>query len=241
MTTNPSPALLALETSGAACGVALAWQGHYFVDTDEQPLQHATRLAPMIRQILEEAGASPSHLQAVAVSLGPGSYTGLRIGLATAKGLCQVIGCPLIGISTFQILRLTALRKYAERHPEWIVLAIASKRDYLYLAAFNKEGNPLFSIENYHYTSWDSLVGGIPWTSTIVVGSGAQSLIEKLKTEPLIMDVNLQPEASEALELALEAFQAKTFVSLHDTEPLYLSGFQPLKSIGSPLKPPSHF
>lgn len=241
MTAIISPAVLALETSGAACSVALAWQGRHIVDTDERPLQHATRLAPMIRRILLEAGACPSHLQAVAVSLGPGSYTGLRIGLATAKGLCQVVGCPLIGISTFQILRLTALRKYREWHPEWIVLAIASKRDYLYLAAFNKEGNPLFSLENYHFSTWDSLLTRIPWTSTVVVGSGALTLVEKLKTEPLIMDVNLQPGAVEALDLALQAFQAKAFTSLHDTEPIYLSGFQPVKSARSSLEPPSHF
>lgn len=241
MAADAPPAVLALETSGAACSVALAWQGRYYWDTEEQPFQHAALLAPMISQVLERAGANPAQLQAVAVSLGPGSYTGLRIGLATAKGLCQVVGCPLIALSTFQILRLTALRKYGTRHTEWIVLAVASKRDHLYLAAFNNEGIPLFPTENYPSSLWDSLLAPIPWSSAMVVGSGALTLTEKLTMEPLIMDMNLQPGAAEALDLALQAFQDKAFTSLHDTEPIYLSGFQPVKSVGSPLEPPPHF
>jgi len=97
--------LLSLETSTQACSVALHNAGVLIASREmETPRSAASHLAIMIQQVLIEAGKKPTDLQGVVVAEGPGSYTGLRIGIATAKGLCYALDIPLISINTLDLL-----------------------------------------------------------------------------------------------------------------------------------------
>ena len=113
-TTITAP-LLAIETSGSACSVALAMSdavagslpAHEILATSHG---HATALAPMIARIARAAGVELTALKAIAVSCGPGGFTGIRVGLATARAMALAIGCPIVGIGDFQALAATAAR-----------------------------------------------------------------------------------------------------------------------------------
>jgi tRNA threonylcarbamoyladenosine biosynthesis protein TsaB len=109
---SPALPLLAIETTGSACSVALqtiAGQppAHEIVATSHG---HAAALAPMIARLAKAAGVDLKTLKAVAVSCGPGGFTGIRVGLATARAMALAIGCPVIGIGSFQALAATAAR-----------------------------------------------------------------------------------------------------------------------------------
>lgn len=104
--------ILSLETSTDICSVAIHHDGELLSDiTIREPQAHAARLAPLIHQLLRETGRSPRDLQAIAISSGPGSYTGLRIGTSTAKGLCFALGIPLIAVPTLQLLAFDFIRR----------------------------------------------------------------------------------------------------------------------------------
>ncbi|HSE73256.1 MAG TPA: tRNA (adenosine(37)-N6)-threonylcarbamoyltransferase complex dimerization subunit type 1 TsaB [Dongiaceae bacterium] len=109
---SPALPLLAIETTGSACSVALqtiAGQppAHEIMATSHG---HAAALAPMIARLAKAAGVDLKTLKAVAVSCGPGGFTGIRVGLATARAMALAIGCPVIGIGSFQALAATAAR-----------------------------------------------------------------------------------------------------------------------------------
>ena len=106
--------LLHIETSAETCSVALSRDGQcVFERVSPQQMNHAASVSGYIQEALAEAKALGEKVQAVAVSAGPGSYTGLRIGFSTAKGLCYGMGVPLIAIPTLEILA-AALRKTTE-------------------------------------------------------------------------------------------------------------------------------
>ncbi len=102
--------IILIETSTALCSVALAEDGvctHY--KASPEPRAHAAMTAPFVKDILDEAGLKVSDCDAVCVSKGPGSYTGLRVGSSTAKGLCFGAGIPLIAVGTLEVLAAQAL------------------------------------------------------------------------------------------------------------------------------------
>src|SRR5690606_26392897 len=97
--------ILCIETSTDVCSVALTAGGAVVAAAEIREAQaHASRLAPLIQEVMAAAGIGYGDLSAVAVSKGPGSYTGLRIGTSTAKGLCYALNIPLIGIGTLDLL-----------------------------------------------------------------------------------------------------------------------------------------
>lgn len=119
--------LLAIDTAGSACSVAL-WAegkvlGHEIAATQHG---HAVALAPMVERVAAGSGIALTQLGAVAVSCGPGGFTGMRVGLATARALALAVGCPAIGIGSFQALAATALRSGG--HPNGPMLAVLDSR-----------------------------------------------------------------------------------------------------------------
>ena len=98
--------ILCLETSTTNCSVAVAVDGRIIAlqEDNNNQYSHAEKLHPFIDQVLAKSGTLKSSLEAIAVSKGPGSYTGLRIGVSAAKGLCFAIDVPLIAIPTLEAL-----------------------------------------------------------------------------------------------------------------------------------------
>ncbi|MFV1981642.1 MAG: tRNA (adenosine(37)-N6)-threonylcarbamoyltransferase complex dimerization subunit type 1 TsaB, partial [Rhodothermia bacterium] len=97
--------LLSIDTAGSACAVALSTPDDLLaVRVLREPRIHSAKLVPLIREVVEDAGFQTRDIDAVAVSKGPGSYTGLRIGVSTAKGLAFGLDIPLVGVATFEAL-----------------------------------------------------------------------------------------------------------------------------------------
>lgn len=126
--------LLAIDTAGAACSVALWAEGavlaHEIVATQHG---HAVTLAPMLDRLAAANSLDLKALGAVAVSCGPGGFTGMRVGLATARALALAIGCPAIGIGSFQALAATAMRS-GGHHGASVLAVLDSRREELFAA-----------------------------------------------------------------------------------------------------------
>ena len=107
---------LLIETATQVCSVVLASEGRILARRDSDvPNAHSTRLSVFIQEVLDESRLTPRDLGAVCVSAGPGSYTGLRIGVSSAKGICYALGIPLVSVPT--LLSMAAL--YYRQHPEY--------------------------------------------------------------------------------------------------------------------------
>lgn len=145
-TTITAP-LLAIETSGSACSVALAVSdasdgrppAHEIMATSHG---HATALAPMIARIARAASVELTALQAIAVSCGPGGFTGIRVGLATARAMALAIGCPVVGIGSFQALAATAARSGGPLAARNLVV-LDSRRSELFAVELGADLTPL--------------------------------------------------------------------------------------------------
>jgi tRNA threonylcarbamoyladenosine biosynthesis protein TsaB len=134
--TSITAPVLAIETSGSACSVALSMPGagagrppaHEIMATSHG---HATALVPMIARIARAAGVELTALKAIAVSCGPGGFTGIRVGLATARAMTLAIGCPIVGIGSFHALAATAARSGGALAPRNLVV-LDSRRSELF-------------------------------------------------------------------------------------------------------------
>lgn len=140
-TSKENRTVLAMDTAGAACSVALWRDGRVQAKRFEPMLRgQSERLIPMIQDIMSEAKARFSELDAIAVTVGPGGFTGVRIGLATARGLALACRRPVIGISNFLALAAAACGEAAQGR--WLAVLIDAKRRDLYAQAFDAELRP---------------------------------------------------------------------------------------------------
>jgi tRNA threonylcarbamoyladenosine biosynthesis protein TsaB len=139
----PLMPMLAIETAGSACSVALR------ISADQPPAHeimatshgHATALVPMIQRLAKSTDIDLRSLKAIAVSCGPGGFTGIRVGLATARAMALATRCPIIGISSFQTLAATAARsgKLAARN----LVVLDSRRSDLFAVELDADLRPL--------------------------------------------------------------------------------------------------
>ena len=127
--------LLALDAAGASCSVAL-WRGGAVVAglLEAMPRGQSERLVPMVAEVMHRAGAGFATLDAVAVTRGPGGFTGVRIGLATARALALAWRLPLIGITCFEAVASAV--PPAERDAGTLVVVLDAKRSDVYVQAF---------------------------------------------------------------------------------------------------------
>jgi len=128
--------LLSIDTAGSACAVALSTSDDILaIRVVREPRSHSAKLVPLIREVVEDAGFQTRDIRAVAVSKGPGSYTGLRIGVSTAKGLAFGLDIPLVGVATFEALAWANLAglsaRLAPRTAHLLTTAV-SKRNEVY-------------------------------------------------------------------------------------------------------------
>jgi tRNA threonylcarbamoyladenosine biosynthesis protein TsaB len=133
------PLVLAFDTAGAACSVVVG-HGENVLAAEHQAMRHghAEALLPMIDRVMATAGLSPRDLDAVAVSVGPGGFTGIRAGLAAAHGLALAAGAQLIGVTSF-----AAVAAPAGQADTQLLVALDSRRDDYYVQFFAGSGEPL--------------------------------------------------------------------------------------------------
>ena len=139
--------ILLLETSAASLSAALSVNGTVTVKrVCTEPRQQASLAAPMVKEVLAEAGIPVSGCDAVCVSKGPGSYTGLRVGVSTAKGLCFGAGIPLLSVGTLDILVQPVIQD-GPKDLKYIVPMIDARRMEVYTAVFSPQGKQLSAVE----------------------------------------------------------------------------------------------
>ena len=154
--------ILNIETSGRICSVAITKDGavEYQLE-DHEGMKHAEVLAPFVEKCMEELKRKGDRLDAIAVSIGPGSYTGLRIGLSLAKGLAFSMDLPLIGVSTLQILAVKAMfRNFNYDGTELLVPMIDARRMEVFTGVYDFALNEIETpgAKILDETSWSDIL-----------------------------------------------------------------------------------
>lgn len=212
---SDSPVILCLETSSSRCSVALYKEGICHHLADEKTQNHAEVLMDMIQSVCQKAQIALKDLSAIAISGGPGSYTGLRIGSSTAKGLCFALDIPLIAISTLEALASQAV---AISDAEIVWPMIDARRMEVYHGLYDRSLNLLQPVTNAIVTEEDFKPDLTVGKKLVLCGDGAAKASEYLG----LTDLNIQTDASFLCNLAVKAFNNREFVDLGAYEPFYL-------------------
>lgn len=222
------PDILAIETATAWCSAALITDMGTFVRESNEPNAHSRELAVFIEELFREAGIDPSALRAVAVSMGPGSYTGLRIGVSTAKGLCYALDIPLIAVSTLQAMA-RGMQEYSSipstTRPVLFCPMIDARRMEVYTAIYDNQLKEVREIRaeilsEHSFSEW------LKDHTLIFAGDGAakaQPLLSSCEHAVFLPDFKLS--ARFILPLAVEKFTRSEFVDVAYFEPYYLKDF----------------
>ena len=209
-----TPHLSVVVSEGAQ---ALAWR------EDASPkLSHAERLNLFIKDVMEDAGLSLEAIDAVAVGIGPGSYTGLRIGLSAAKGLCFALDKPLIGMGTLEVLLAELTAKRMDLGPDDVLMPMVdARRMEVYTRRFDREGKPMDETA--------PLILDETWCGeretdrpTFVFGDGADKATELWERFPRIIHVpGIRPAVKGLARCAVERYAKKQFSDLAYLVPEY--------------------
>lgn len=221
--------ILNIETSTTVCSVALGRDGKSIALKElNDGYTHSENLTLFIRDILKEANVAFSAIDAIAVSKGPGSYTGLRIGVSTAKGLCFSLDKPLIGINTLQSMAsLKPLLKEEEILKDQFLFCpmIDARRMEVYCAFYDCSNREIRKTEAI-IVDENSFADILANYKVVFFGDGAEKCIEKLaQHKNAIFADNVFPSAKYMTTLAEQAFASSRFENLAYFEPYYLKEF----------------
>ena len=214
--------ILNIETSTKACSVALHKNGELIVCREDVTanFSHSEKLLKFISKLFSDARLSLSDLDAIAVSMGPGSYTGLRIGVSTAKGLCYGLDIPLISIST---LKAMSFGMALEIKADLYCPMIDARWMEVYSAFFDMNNTEVRKIqadiidENSYKKELEKKV--------VFFGDGSEKLIEKIKDKNAIFVSDIHPSAKNMGLLSYQQFTKSLFEDLAYFEPFYLKDF----------------
>ena len=211
--------ILCIETSTAVLSVALARDGAVVCErVCTQPRSQAALTAPLVKEVLDAAGITAGECDAVCVSAGPGSYTGLRVGVSTAKGLAFGAGIPLLSMGTLDILV-----EGVEETPAFIVPMIDARRMEVYTAVYSAGGDRLTEVEA-RVIGPDAFAEYLEQGEVLFVGDGALKCQEVI-THPNARFREAFPLARHMARRAQEDFDAGKFQDVAYFEPFYLKDF----------------
>lgn len=221
--------ILNLETATTNCSVAVARNGEliYIREDTSQKYSHAEELHLFIQDTMTHAGLSFSDLDAVAVSQGPGSYTGLRIGVSAAKGLCFALDLPLIGVPTLQALAQQAM----DRGAMFVVPLLDARRMEVYSAVFDSKGHETRETRA-QIVDDTSFLDYVRQGKTLLLGPGAAKCEAILHHPNFEFDPKAIPSAREMAPLSYKQFIEGSFEDVAYFEPFYLKDFIALKPKG---------
>lgn len=216
--------ILSLETSTTVCSVALHNNGKLVASAEMHKEQsHASKLAVLIDQVVKLADIPMSAIQAIAVSEGPGSYTGLRIGVSTAKGLCFALDIPLLSVGTLSLLaKQIQLKTILDN--AWLCPMIDARRMEVYCQMFDSEMNALQTIEA-KVIDEESFKESLSNHKIIFFGDGAAKCKSVITHSNAFFISDIVPSAKELGILASEKFSRNEFENLVTFEPFYLKEF----------------
>lgn len=217
--------ILNIDTSTDVCSVALTSEGTVLEHREDYEGQnHAKVLSSFINDMLDYATPRGIKLDAVAVSMGPGSYTGLRIGLSEAKGLCFGSDIPLIGISTLELLTVTVMfREFWDDDILFVPMIDARRKEVytgVYDLALNKimQPQPLILDENSFQEYRDKQI--------VFFGNGSDKAKDIIQLPNARFIKNIRPEAVNMMALSERSFRNNNFIDIAYSTPEYLKDFQ---------------
>jgi len=223
--------ILNIETSTEICSVTLAKKGELlFNEKKTEGLNHSELLTVFIEELFRENDFSMNNLDAVAVSKGPGSYTGLRIGVSVAKGLCYALDKPLISVGA-----LDAMADYTSRHPDdyinnateqniLLCPMIDARRMEVYTAIYNVKGEKIEPVkaEIIDENSFSSLLAQ---HQILIFGNGAEKCKPHLKNANALFAGPSETSARFMQNLSQYKYNKKDFENVAYFEPFYLKNF----------------
>lgn len=219
--------ILALETATEVCSVALNLDGNIVAVKETVGVnEHSAQLTSFIEEVTKNAGYPLSAIDAFAVSMGPGSYTGLRIGVSTAKGLCYALDKPLIAVSTLKALSHQALTHFPELKRENIILTplIDARRMEVYMAMYDSSLNELLPVEARILDIQG--INEYDGQKLALFGSGAAKCQDHFSgNERFLFPGEVLASAISISMLALEKFEQELFENTAYFEPFYLKDF----------------
>ena len=224
--------ILSIETGTDVCSVALANDGELMaLRESDEGRDHARKVAVFVDELLRETGVQPDDLDAVAVGMGPGSYTGLRIGVSFAKGMCYALNIPLLAVGSLDALMEVAREDFDAgiidlEDDEWqsayLCPMVDARRMEVYTRLFDAQGNALTDVSAEVVTA-DSFS---EWRGShrrfVIFGNGAKKCAELLSDAEYI---EVAPSARGIVRLAEEAFNAGRVEDIAYFEPFYLKDF----------------
>lgn len=222
--------ILLIETSTALCSTALAEDGVITAYRESSaPKAHASLTAVFVQEMLAERGITLGDCDAVCVSKGPGSYTGLRVGVSTAKGLCFGADKLLLAVGTLDTLvaqagtSLQGADATWQSRPAFIIPMIDARRMEVYSAVFSPDG-PQITETTPVIVDENSFAEYLEQGPVLFIGDGAGKCADVIK-HPNAQFCQCHPKASSMLSPALAAFRAGDFKDVAYFEPFYLKEF----------------
>ena len=217
--------ILSLETSSPICSVALhSAENGRLVGQSELRLEksHSTHLTVLVEQLVANTGHTLRDLAAVAVSDGPGSYTGLRIGAAAAKGLCFALDIPLLAVGTLPALAHQVAARTPRAEAYVYAPMLDARRQEVYTALYRADGSELAAPAPLILTP-EALAEQLAHQSVLCFGSGAAKFQPLVASQPnAVFLADIQPSAVSVGELAVAAYQRQEFQDVAYYEPFYL-------------------
>ena len=215
--------ILNIETATRHCSVGIARNGHVVSirESDEKNI-HAAKVTVFAEEVCHESGIEMAVLDAVAVSMGPGSYTGLRIGVSAAKGFCYALDIPLIAIPTLQTMALIATGLVADA--DLYCPMIDARRMEVYTALFDKYNKEIRSTSALivDEASFDEELRS---NTVCFFGDGAEKCREVLEPKGMRYLEGVMPDAKAMAGLSYRKFIENKFEDLAYFEPFYLKDF----------------
>ena len=230
--------ILCLETSTSVCSVALCDSaGPADLKESSGDKSHASLLTVFIAELLEKAGLKANELEAVAVSKGPGSYTGLRIGVSTAKGIAYAASVPLIGVETtlsmFHGIDDTLKKNQGPDNSSLFVPMLDARRMEVYYSILDAEGNTVreTAAEIIDENSFTEIP---PQIQLIFFGDGAGKCRDIIRRENVVFADEFRISAAHMYQPAFKSLRQQIFEDIAYFEPFYLKDFitsRPKKNI----------
>ncbi|MGI6319556.1 MAG: tRNA (adenosine(37)-N6)-threonylcarbamoyltransferase complex dimerization subunit type 1 TsaB [Bacteroidales bacterium] len=223
--------ILNIETSAETCSVALSENGKLIKLIESQELNsHSKELNLFIEEILKTSNISYKDLKALAVSYGPGSYTGLRIGMSTAKAICYAHDIPLICLSSLQILA-NALKEQIDFETDNLAILplLDARRMEVYVATFdinlnfNSQAEAMIVDEKTFDIYKD-------YSKVVIGGSGAEKCLQFVENDDRFVFYDVKLSSKYMPKLAEYEFQNKNFADLAYSEPFYLKEYKAIVS-----------
>lgn len=215
---EPTDVILAIETSASKCSVAVLLEGLIYQEEAEEAYSHVSMLNKLIDRLLRVNAISYDMLTGVVISKGPGSYTGLRVGSSTAKGLCYALDIPLVAVDTLYAI---AHKHFSEDQKTLIVPVIDARRNEVYMSVYNESEDQIVSptsciVEEGFLSDYADAYDKIK-----VIGNAADKC-KQLCTLDGVNYVQSELDASQLLQASISSFEAADYQNLSSFTPFYL-------------------